>query len=236
MEAGRVAVNGEVVTELGSKIDPGRDTVEVDGRTVSRPPPRWILLHKPRGYLTTRDDPHGRETIYDLLPRGLGSLKYVGRLDRDTEGLLLLTNEGEAIHRLLHPSWEVEREYRVTVEGRPDEDTLTRLEDGVELEDGSARALEAARLEDVGHGSLLRLVLREGRKREVRRMCEAVGHPVTHLERIRFGPQELGGLPPGEWRDLDDDEVRALRRRVGLEEDDEGTTKARSERETDGHT
>lgn len=218
MRAGRVRVNGRVVAELGSRVDPDRDTVEVDGRVVTRPPPRWILFHKPRGCLTTRDDPHGRQTVYDLLPPFAGGLRYVGRLDRETEGLLLLTNQGDVIHRLLHPSWEVEREYRATVEGRPDDDTLRRLEAGVELEDGPARASGLRTLETVGHGAVLALVLREGRNREVRRMLDAVGHPVTHLLRVRYGPVALDDLPPGEWRDLEEGEARALRRRVGMED------------------
>lgn len=223
MRQGRVRVNGEVVSELGSRVDPDDDTVEVDGREVSRPPPRWILFHKPRGVLTTRSDPHGRTTVYDVLPDAARGLRYVGRLDRDTEGLLLFTNQGDALHRLLHPSGEVDREYRVTVEGRPDEGTVARLREGVELDDGPARAVEARIVEEVGHGVVLALVLREGRKREVRRMCEAVGHPVTHLVRVRFGPVRLDDdLPPGEWRDLRDDEVRALRREVGLPPDHGG--------------
>lgn len=207
-------VNGEVVTELGTRIHPDQDTVEVDGERVTRPPPRWILFHKPRGYLTTRDDPRGRPTVYDLLPDGCRGLRYVGRLDQDTEGLLLLTNEGDTLHRLLHPSYEVEREYRVTVEGHLEPTTLDRFTDGVALGDGVARAVRARVREEAGHGSVLELVLREGRKREVRRMCEAVGHPVTHLQRVRFGPVELGDLPPGEWRDLDEEEVRSLKETV----------------------
>lgn len=219
MRQGRVRVNGEVVKELGSRIDPESDEVEVDGRAVRPPPLRWVLFHKPRGALTTRDDPHGRTTVYDVLPDDLGILRYVGRLDMDSEGLLLMTNEGEAIHRLLHPSYEVEREYRATVEGRPDGETLRRLQRGVELEDGPARAVSARQVEEVGHGAVLALVLREGRKREVRRMCAAVGHPVTHLRRVRYGPVELGDLGPGEWRDLEPAEIRALRRTVELEPD-----------------
>ncbi|HSR41124.1 MAG TPA: pseudouridine synthase, partial [Longimicrobiales bacterium] len=221
MAEGRVRVNGEVVTELGARIDPDEDAITVDGRPVTRPPLRWILLHKPRGHVTTKSDPHGRATVYDLLPERFRGLRYVGRLDMDTEGLLLFTNEGDAGHRRLHPSWEVEREYRATVEGRPDRDALRRLEEGVELEDGPARAVEARLVEEAGHGAVLALVLREGRKREVRRMCEAVGHPVTHLARVRFGPVALGDLPPGEWRELSDGEIRTLRERVELAEDDD---------------
>lgn len=214
MEDRRVRVNGEVVTELGTRIDPDSDTVEVDGEVVTRPPPRWILFHKPRGYLTTRKDPRGRPTVYDLLPDRFRGLRYVGRLDQDTEGLLLMTNEGDTLHRLLHPSYEVEREYRVTVEGHVDDSVLERLESGVSLEDGEARATRARVRKEAGHGSVLELVLEEGRKREVRRMCEAVGHPVTHLQRVRFGPVELGDLRPGDWRDLSPKEIRAVKETV----------------------
>lgn len=217
MEAGRVRINGEVVTTLGVRVDPERDAVEVDGRAVTVPPPRWVLLHKPEGVLTTRKDPHGRRTVYDLLPEELGDLRYVGRLDRDTEGLLLLTNQGEAIHRLLHPSWEVEREYEATVKGTPRAATVERLREGVELEDGPARADRVELLEPADDGARVRLVLREGRNREVRRLLAAVGHPVRRLARRRFGPVSLGPLPEGEWRELSDAEVRALLDRVELE-------------------
>lgn len=219
MVQGRVKVNGEVITELGSRIDPETDRVEVDGRPVSVPAPRWIMLNKPPGTLTTAEDPHGRPTVYDLLPgelRELG-LSYVGRLDMDTEGLLLMTNQGDLAHLLLHPSSEVEREYRVGVRGVPEASTVRRLTEGVELEDGMARALRARRLRREAGGAVLELVLREGRKREVRRLCEAVGHPVRWLRRIRFGPVDLGGLPTGEWRDLTAGEVGAIRRRVAGE-------------------
>lgn len=217
MEAGRVRVNGEVVTRLGSRIDPERDTVEVDGRAVSVSPPRWILLHKTSGSVTTADDPRGRRTVYEALPDDTDDLRYVGRLDRDTEGLLLLTNQGDAVHALTHPSSEVEREYVVGVEGVPDEATLRRLTGGVTLDDGPARAAEAERLRREAGGAVLRLVLREGRNREVRRLCDAVGHPVRWLRRVRFGPVELGDLPPGEWRELEDEEIEAILERVGLE-------------------
>lgn len=217
MTAGRVRVNGEVVTALGSRVDPERDRVEVDGRVVEIPSPRWIAFHKPTGVLTTRSDPGGRRTVYDVLPPRFGALRYVGRLDRDTEGLLILGNQGELIHRLLHPSREVDREYRVEVEGEVDDRTLRRLTEGVELEDGPARAERAERSRRMDGGTELTLVLQEGRKREVRRMMDAVGHPVRRLRRVRFGPIVLGDLPPAEWRELGDDEVRALMDRVGLD-------------------
>jgi 23S rRNA pseudouridine2605 synthase len=220
MAQGRVRVNGERAVTPGTKVDPDRDRVEVDGRTVRWAPPRWILLNKPRGTMTTRKDPRGRPTVYGLLPPEHRRLRYVGRLDRNTEGLLLFTNDGDALHALLHPSSEVPREYRAWVRGMPEKRTLDALARGVELEDGPARAEEVRVLKRAeGKGALIGLVLREGRKREVRRLLEAVGHPVRGLRRIRFGPLELGGLAPGEWRELDSGEVRALRRAGGLEPD-----------------
>lgn len=215
MVEGRVRVNGVVVSELGSRLDPHRDLVEVDGRVVRLPPTRWVMLHKPPGTLTSRKDSEGRRTVYELLPDELGGLFYVGRLDRDTTGLLLLTNDGEVAHRLLHPSSEVEREYLAVVSGRVGAQVKARLLGGVELDDGLARAARLEVLEVDDRGTRLSVVLREGRKREVRRLFDAVGHAVEHLTRVRFGPITLGGLGLGEWRDLTDDEVEALGKAAG---------------------
>jgi 23S rRNA pseudouridine2605 synthase len=214
---GRVSVNGNVVQTLGSKVLPGTDRVELDGVPVEEARTRWVLLHKPPGVVTTRSDPQGRPTVYGLLPKEWAELRYVGRLDLPTEGLLLLTNEGEVLHRLTHPSHQVEREYRAWVKGLPEVRTLRRLEDGVVLDDGPARASKARLLRPLEKGAVLALVLQEGRKREVRRLLEAVGHPVTRLLRVRFGPIRLGNLPAGEWRDLRPQEIRALRAAVGME-------------------
>ena len=214
MGEGRVRVNGRAVTTLGAQVDPERDVVEVDGRRVQMSPVRWIALHKPAGILTTRADPHaksqGWRTVYDLLPAEHAALRYVGRLDRDTEGLLLLSNDGELVHRLTHPSSGVEREYHAGVVGHPTAAVLRALTRSVELEDGPARALRARRLEDDAEGGALALVLAEGRKREVRRLLEVVGHPVRWLRRVRFGPIRLGRLPRGGWSELAPEEVRAL--------------------------
>lgn len=224
MAQGRVRVNGEVVTELGSRIVPGRDRVEVDGKEVRREPVRWVLFHKPQGTLTTARDARGRPTVFDVLPDDMEGLAYVGRLDMATEGLLLLSNDGDVVHALLHPSFEVEREYLAGVKGVPDARTLRRLRDGVELEDGPARAREAGVVggADEKGNATVRLVLTEGRKREVRRMLLAVGHPVRWLRRVRFGPVGLGDLPPGEWRELTPGEVAALRERVGVDDASRG--------------
>mgnify|MGYP001817834740 FL=1 len=214
IEAGRVRVNGVAVTRLGTRVDPAKDRVELDGRALELPGFRWILLHKPSGVLTTASDPGRGRTVYDLLPKEFGSLRYVGRLDRDTEGLLLLTNEGDALHRLTHPSYEVEREYRVRVGESLGKPTMERLVEGVELEDGQARARRAWRPPG-SPPEELRLVLTEGRNREVRRMMAAVGHPVRRLVRERYGPVTLGSLGVGEWRELTSDEIHELRQTAG---------------------
>lgn len=210
MSQGRVRVNGKVVSELGARVDPSQDVVELDGRRVRAAPFRWILLHKPTGTLTSRRDVRGRRTVYDLLPRELHGLRYLGRLDQDTEGLLLFSNQGDVASRLVHPSAELEREYQVGVSGFPDANALRRLERGVALEDGLARARAVRPLRRQPEGAVLSLVLMEGRKREVRRLMEAVGHPARWLRRVRFGPQQLGKLPLGAWRDLTAREVAAL--------------------------
>ena len=204
-------VNGSVVRELGTQVDPIQDRVLVDRVLVQPGAVRWLLLNKPAGVLCTRRDPGGGPTVFDLMPDDDSSLRYVGRLDRDTEGLLLLTNDGDLAHALLHPSNEIAREYHVRVEGEPGDRELDILRRGVDLEDGVARAREVRRKRDGG----LRLVLTEGRKREVRRMLKAVGHPVVELRRVRFGPLRLGDLAPGQMRELTEPEVVALRESVG---------------------
>lgn len=212
MTDGRVCLNGEVVTEMGTRVRPGLDEVTLDGAVVRGVEERWIAFHKPPGILTTRSDPHGGQTVYDVLPEWCSGLRYVGRLDRDAEGLLLMTNAGGVAHGLQHPSREVERAYHVEVAGTVKREALAALTTGVELDDGLARA---RRVRDVVPGrvsSELTIVLTEGRKREVRRMLSAVGHPVMRLTRTRFGPVSLGQLERGAWRELTRDEVAALER------------------------
>ena len=207
---GRVRVNGTVVIELGTKVDPSLDRVEVDGASIHLPDASWIRFHKPPGVLCTAKDTHGRRTIYDLLPEQCRGLRYVGRLDLDTEGLLLLTNDGDLANRLQHPRYQVEREYDVSVQGVPSKVDVARLRAGVELDDGLARPVRvevAAPARDRGN---LTIVMTEGRKREVRRLMYEVGYPVVTLKRVRFGPVKLGDLPLGKWEALGPQDMCAL--------------------------
>lgn len=210
--SGRVFVNGVSVTTQGIKVRPGHDRVEVDGEPVELAPTTWLALHKPRGYVTTRQDPYGRRTVYELIPPRYHSLFHVGRLDRDSEGLLLLTNDGPLANRMLHPSFGTTKEYLVDAVGQLTMDSVRRLIEGVELEDGVARAESVDRLHRVDEGVFrVRMIMQEGKKREVRRMLEAVGHPVRRLIRRRFGPVELGELPSGHWRVVAPVELASLR-------------------------
>ena len=202
---------------MGVKADPERDDIRVDGRRVkAEARRRYILLYKPTGYVTTRSDPQRRRTVMDLLA-GVREYVYpVGRLDYDTEGLLLLTNDGELAARLTHPRHGVERSYDARVAGMPGMEALDRLRTGIPL-DGRRTLPAEATLLNKGkrdRDGLLRLTIREGRTRQVRRMCEAVGHPVRALRRVGIGPLRDKTLRPGEWRDLSSDEVRALGRAV----------------------
>jgi 23S rRNA pseudouridine2605 synthase len=203
----RVRVNGEVAV-LGRRVDPEVDVVEVDGAQIGvRPGLVHYLLNKPRGVITTAADTHGRPTVVDLVPAE-PRVFPVGRLDGDTEGLLLLTNDGDLAHRLTHPSFGVDKEYLVEVAGEAHRGVLRRLREGVELDDGITAPAKVAQLGD----QLLRITIHEGRNRQIRRMCEAVGTPVVRLVRTRIGPLSDRTLGPGEWRALTQDEVRALER------------------------
>jgi 23S rRNA pseudouridine2605 synthase len=207
---GRVTVDGRVAT-LGDKVEVGTHRVEVDGAAVNLDPNvRYYALHKPAGVLTTMRDPQGRPDIRALLPREGPRVFPVGRLDRDTEGLLVLTNDGDLANRLMHPRFGVEKEYLAEVRGVPTQRHVARLRSGVELDDGPARA-RAARIVDArGDRGQLRLVMTEGRKREVRRLLAAVGLPVTRLVRLRVGPVRLGRMKPGAVRELSTEEVLGL--------------------------
>ena len=208
IRAGRVTVNGEV-GELGAAVGDG-DVVAVDGRTVAPQELAYLMLHKPSGVVTTASDPQRRRTVVDLV-ESPQRVYPVGRLDRDTTGLLLLTNDGELANRLAHPRQGVDKTYVVEVEGDPPPEAIRRLAEGVELDDGPTAPARAQRL---GAGRL-ELVIHEGRNRQVRRMCEAVGHPVRRLHRTAYGPLELDTLAPGSWRPLTAEEVAALRPETG---------------------
>jgi len=212
---GRVTVNGETVREMGTKADPARDDIRVDGRRLkSAERLRYILLNKPAGYVTTRSDPQRRRTVIDLL-HGVKEYVYpVGRLDYDTQGLLLLTNDGDLAAKLTHPRHEVDRTYEASVSGMPDDEAIDRLRSGIPLD---GRRTLPAEVVLVNKGprnrtGVLMITIREGRNRQVRRMLEAVGHPVQSLRRIRFGPLALRGLKPGEWRELSEVEVEKLKK------------------------
>ncbi len=215
VRAGRVRVDGAVV-QLGDRADPDRQTITVDGRPVRVAPHASWAVHKPRGVLTTVLDTDGRRTVMDLLPPGLPRLYPVGRLDLDTEGLVLLTNDGALAHSLLHPSLGSEREYLVTARGRMSDTSLSRLAHGIELEDGLTAPAEvrAPRFDARAAATRFVLVLREGRKRQIRRALAALGHPVLRLVRTRLGPLRLGRLPAGAARPLTGGELRALERHV----------------------
>lgn len=204
---GRVTVDGEVA-ELGRRVDPEADRVEVDGVPVGvRPGLAHYLLNKPRGVVTTAADPQGRRSVVDLVPAE-PRVFPVGRLDVDTEGLLLLTNDGDLAFRLTHPRFGVDKEYVAEVEGRPSPAVVRRLREGVDLEDGRTAPAKVALVPP----DILRITIHEGRNRQVRRMCEAVGHPVVRLVRTRIGPLADRRLQPGRWRALTVEEVRALER------------------------
>ena len=219
-------VNSEVVTEQGRRVDPERDVIRVDGARI--PPPRrhlYLALNKPRGVVVTMDDPEGRRTVADLLAesaeRRTGTpgmrravknerLFHVGRLDTDSEGLLILTNDGELAHKLAHPSYQVPKTYIAEVTGQVSAQTMRRLRRGITLEDGPVRPTSVKIVSSVGEKTLLKITLQEGRNRIVRRTMEAVGHPVRKLSRIGIGPVRLGNLKVGEFRELTREELGGL--------------------------
>jgi pseudouridine synthase len=210
---GRVSVNGRTVRAMGVKVDPGKDEIRVDGRRIKGASRlRYILLYKPTGYVTTRSDPQRRRTVLDLLA-GVREYVYpVGRLDYDTEGLLLLTNDGELAARLTHPRHGVARIYEARVAGMPDREAIERLRTGIPLDGRRTLPADVILLNEGrrDRDGVLRLTIREGRNRQVRRMCEAVGHPVQRLKRTKFGSLADRKLKPGEWRELAPREIDAL--------------------------
>lgn len=218
---GRVSVNGKTTTQLGTKADPAVDEIKVDGRRIKlEQRKRYVLLNKPRGYITTRSDPEGRPTVMDLM-KGVKEYIYpVGRLDYDSEGLLLLTNDGELAARLTHPRHEVEKVYEARVKGVPDDRALDRLARGVPIEGRRTAPARIRASEPFAKGSgeqtIIEISIHEGRQRQVRKMFDAVGHPVVRLKRVRIGPLEDPDMPIGHWRELTPQELAKLRRTAGL--------------------
>ena len=217
IQEGRISVNNQVVEELGLRVDEDKDVVLVDGRKIQvKTEPVYILLNKPAGYLVTLKDPFRRPTVRTLLPASLGRVFPVGRLDLATEGLLVLTNDGELAFRLSHPRFGVKKVYLAKIKGEPDKEALRRLERGVHLEGAKTAPARVVLLAPGQKSSWLRLELQEGRKREVREMCRAVGHPVLELRRVEFAGLGLGNLKPGQWRHLEPGEIRRLKSLVNI--------------------
>ncbi len=209
--AGRVRVNGRVVRVLGSRVQPAQDEIVVDGDRIKRERVVTLMLHKPAGYISSRSDPEGRPVVRSLLPpRGLPNLYPVGRLDWDSEGLLLLSNDGELANILTHPRHGVRKVYRVKLKGKPTAEALRQLVTGVVSKGERLHAIAAERLRSWEHNTWVTITLEEGRHHHVRRMCEAIGHPVLRLVRVALGPLNLGSLPRGQWRPLTPQEEAAL--------------------------
>ncbi len=215
MLEGRVRVNGKACTTLGTRVDPGRDAIKVDGKRVPPPPavPTYLLVYKPRGYVTTLSDPQGRPTLGDLLPPSGPRVYPVGRLDFHSEGLLVVTDDGELARDLTHPRRHVPKTYRVKIQGRPTASALERLRSGIVL-DGRRTRRARVRIVRSGDNPWLEITLVEGRNRQIRRMCEAVGHRVTRLRRVAVAGLQLGDQRPGKTRALSSDEVRRLKKAV----------------------
>jgi 23S rRNA pseudouridine2605 synthase len=212
--AGRVTVNGKVVTELGVKVTPGRDVVTVDGKPLAREKKVYILLNKPRGRVTTLQDPEGRKTVAELVRDVPVRLYPVGRLDYNTEGLLLLTNDGVLTHALTHPSHEISKTYIAEVAGKPTEEKLDKLRMGIKLEDGvtAPANVKITKTDTEKNVAVMEIIIHEGRNRQIRRMCEAIGHPVNKLKRVKFAFLTLEGVRRGRYRYLEPDEVEELKR------------------------
>ena len=218
IQGGRVSVNGNVVREMGTKVRE-RDTIRVDGKRIFRGEKRrYVLINKPAGVICTLDDPEGRQKVTDLIPKRFGRLYPVGRLDFNSEGALLLTNDGDAAHRLTHPKFGIEKVYFIKIRGilSRDDPRLRQIEDGVEIGPGELATVQRVTLVDrpTEKNSWVEFVLTEGKNREIRRICDAVGLELMKLTRRAYGPIQLAGLKPGRWRELTSDEIRTLKRAI----------------------
>ncbi|NLD35916.1 MAG: rRNA pseudouridine synthase [Desulfatiglans sp.] len=217
IKSGRVSINGKKIFELGTKAVWGKDSIRVDGKEISGPQSRvYVMLNKPFGYITSMNDPQDRPVVTDLIEDIPERLYPVGRLDFDSIGLLILTNDGDFAYRLTHPKYHVARTYKVTIEGGISEDTMDRLKNGIQLEDGFSGTSKAALISQSGSRSVIRMTVTRGRNRMVRRMVEAVGCKVIQLMRTGFGELELGNLKIGKYRILTGNEVSALKDALGL--------------------
>jgi pseudouridine synthase len=212
---GRVTLNGKPVTELGVRANPQIDRIEVDGKVFGTNAPKiYVLLYKPKGYTTTRKDPHAKQTVMELIQRVPVPVHPVGRLDVDTEGLLILTNDGSFTYKITHPSHEVDKTYEAWVSATISDRGLQKLREGVELDDGKTAPAQVKLLRKSKEQSLIRVTIHEGRKRQVRRMIAAVGHTVLELTRTRIGPIGIGDLKPGRWRYLAPEEIAAIEENI----------------------
>jgi pseudouridine synthase len=210
--SGRVKVDGKVITELGTRVDPEKNCIEVDNKPISRAEKKgYYLLNKPKGYVTTMKDPRGRLTVNDLLKDIDERVYPVGRLDYDTTGVLIITNDGELANALAHPKKEIEKCYHALVRGTPSNEALKMLREGVQLEDGKTAPAKVRVLEIKENKSCLEIIIHEGKNRQVKRMCEAIQHKVLRLKRTRFGPLELGDLRAGKLRELTANEIKTLK-------------------------
>jgi 23S rRNA pseudouridine2605 synthase len=217
--AGRVKVNGRVVSELGSKVDPIRDEVTLGGRRVMQQQPVYLILNKPKGYVTTLSDPEGRPTVMELVGKVEERVYPVGRLDFNTEGVLLMTNDGDLAHALMHPAGEVKKTYRVKVRGSATREQVDELRHGVTLDDGSRTAAAEVELlgpSEGGNNTWFEITIHEGKNRQIHRMAEALGLQVAKLQRVRYAGLTTEGVRPGRWRSLRRDEVDDLRRLAGM--------------------
>ncbi len=211
VQAGHVVVNGAVVTEPSTDIDPAKDKVSVNGRHVEAQNYVYLMLNKVAGYVTTKSDPHAEKIITELLPKEFQQLQSVGRLDKDTEGLLFFTNDGQVAQKLLHPKFEKDKTYHVRVKGKLIGPQKAELESGVEIEDGLTAPAKIRIIKSADVFTDCLMTIHEGKKRQIRRMMDSVGHPVMELKRLTFGPLELGDLKPGAWRLLTQQEINSLK-------------------------
>lgn len=212
---GKILVNGKAVTTPATVVNPLTDRVVMDGRLLEVKAKRnYILFHKPRGFLVTKSDPQGRPTIWEHLEIWKDKLNSIGRLDFDSEGLLILTDDGDFLNMLTHPRHEIWKVYTVRVKGEPAPADLNRLKEGVDLEDGKTLPAKVKRIDKGDENAVLEIGIREGRNRQVRRMCEAIGFPVTRLRRVSVGPVKLARIKPGQWRHLRPDEVEELKKQA----------------------